>query len=201
MTPNENASVKLADDAADWVHWLDQYYARYRPMTDPAVYAALMAFRDIAEQARARGSKLIFAGNGASASIAAHGSVDFTKQGKVRSINFNEANLITAFSNDYGYDNWVARAMEAYADEGDVAVLISVSGSSPNLVQAARYARERGITVVTFTGKGSDNPLKALGDVNFWIESSAYNVVECVHMTWLTTVVDMVVGQAEYSVN
>lgn len=201
MTANENASVKSADNAAGWIVWLNQYYLRYRPMTDPAVYAALIAFRDIAEQVRNRGSKLIFAGNGASASIAAHGSVDFTKQGKVRSINFNEANLITAFSNDYGYENWVARAMEAYADEGDVAVLISVSGSSPNLVEAARYAKERGMTVVTFTGNGSDNMLKTLGDVNFWIHSSAYNVVECVHMTWLTTVVDMVVGQAEYSVN
>ena len=68
-------------------------------------------------------------------------------------------------------------------------------------MKAAEYAREQGLTVVTFSGKKPDNPLRGLGDVNFWIDSSAYNVVEAVHMLWLTTVVDMVVGQAEYSVS
>jgi D-sedoheptulose 7-phosphate isomerase len=183
-----------------WSPWLDAYYARYRPMTDPSIYPTLEAFRDLAQQVKDRGSKLMLAGNGASASVAAHGSVDFTKQGKVRAINFNEANLITAYSNDYGYENWVARAIESYGDDGDVVVLISVSGSSPNLIEAANYAKKRGMTVVTFTGKSADNPLKALGDINFWIDSGAYNVVECVHMTWLTTVVDMMIGEAEYSV-
>ena len=52
------------------------------------------------------GGQLIFAGNGASASIANHASLDFTKQGKIRSVNFNESAFITAFSNDYGYENW-----------------------------------------------------------------------------------------------
>ena len=77
----------------------------------------------------------------------------------------------------------------------------SVSGTSPNIVKAAEYAKSRGLQLVTFTGKSENNPLKALGDINFWMDSSAYNVVEAVHMMWLTTVVDMLVGQAEYSVS
>lgn len=186
---------------SDWNPWLEEYFARFRPAFDPGVYPNLVAFKEIAEDVRARGAKMMFAGNGASASISSHGAVDFTKQAKVRSVDFNEPNLITAYSNDFGYENWVARAMQSYADDGDAVVLISVSGTSPNIVAAARYARERGLKVVTFSGKSPDNPLRALGDVNFWIDSQAYNVVEAVHMLWLTTVVDMVVGQAEYSVN
>ncbi len=143
----------------------------------------------------------MFAGNGASASISSHGAVDFTKQGRVRAVDFNEPNLITALSNDYGYENWIARAIGLYADAGDAVVLTSTSGTSPNVVNAAREAKARGLTLVTFTGKAPDNPLRQAGDINFWLGSSAYNVVESTHMLWMMTVVDMLVGQAEYAVS
>jgi D-sedoheptulose 7-phosphate isomerase len=176
------------ETATDWNAWLGDYYRRYETAFAPEHRKSLRAFHDLAVGVKEAGRKLIFAGNGASASIASHGRVDFTKQAKVRSVDFNEPNLITAFSNDF-------------ADPGDVAVLISVSGRSPNIVKAAEYARDRGIPVVAFSGSAPDNPLRGLADVDFWIDSKAYNVVECVHMIWLTTVVDMVVGRAEYSVN
>lgn len=185
----------------DWNNWLNEYFSRFTPAFDPAIYKKLIAFRDLAAEVRNRNAKLIFAGNGASASISSHGRVDFTKQGMVRSLDFNEPNLITAYSNDYGYENWVARALESFAEDGDVCVFTSVSGTSPNIVKAAEYAKSRGLQLVTFTGKLETNPLKALGDINFWMDSSAYNIVEAVHMMWLTTVVDMLVGQAEYSVS
>jgi D-sedoheptulose 7-phosphate isomerase len=181
--------------------WLGAYYRRYAAAFTPDRFEKLIAFRDLAQKVKADGKKLIFAGNGASASIAAHGRVDFTKQAKVRGLDFNEPNLITAFSNDYGYENWVARALEFFIEPGDAVVLISVSGRSPNIVKAAEWARAHDVPVVGFSGSNSDNPLRALADIDFWIESRAYNVVECVHMIWLTTVVDMVVGRAEYSVN
>ncbi|MFC0408202.1 D-sedoheptulose-7-phosphate isomerase [Roseomonas elaeocarpi] len=185
----------------DWNGWLSDYYKRYTADAfDPRHFPNLIAFRDLAIKLRDNKRKMMLAGNGASASFASHGAVDFTKQGKVRAVDFNEPNLITAFSNDYGYENWVWRAMERYADPGDAAVLISVSGTSPNLVKAAEWARQNEVTVVTFTGKSEGNPLKALGDINFHLPSGAYNVVEGVHNIWLTTVVDMVVGRAEYSV-
>jgi len=187
--------------ATDWNRWVDEYYERYATAFTPDRKRALIQFRELALSVRANNKKLILAGNGASASIAAHGRVDFTKQAKVRCIDFNEPNLITAFSNDYGYENWVARAMDHFMEPGDAAVLISVSGRSPNIVKAAEYCREHGYPVVAFSGSAADNPLRKLADIDFWIESKAYNVVECVHMIWLTTVVDMVVGRAEYSVN
>ena len=96
---------------------------------------------------------------------------------------------------------WVAKAIESYALVGDVVVLISSSGRSKNLVNAAIKAKERGLTVVTFTGFSTDNPLKLNGDINFWLDSKAYNIIECTHMIWVTTVVDMIIGKAEYTVS
>ena len=63
------------------------------------------------------GKKIILVGNGGSAAMASHVAVDFTKAAGIRAINFNEADLITCFANDYGYEHWVAEALNAYADQ------------------------------------------------------------------------------------
>jgi len=55
---------------------------------------------------------------------ASHVAVDFFKAASIRAINFYEADLITCFANDYGYENWVEKALETCADEGDLAILI-----------------------------------------------------------------------------
>ena len=69
-------------------------------------------------------------GNGGSAAIASHFSVDLTKNAKVRCTNFNESDLITCFSNDYGYEKWVEKAINFYGDSGDVLIVISAGGKS-----------------------------------------------------------------------
>lgn len=150
---------------------------------------------------KSNGGKLIFAGNGASASIANHASLDFTKQGKVNSVNFNESAFITAFSNDYGYENWVQKAVEFYGKKEDLVILISSSGTSENIVNAAQYAKEKGINIITFTGFSESNPLKSIGDINFWVNSKAYNIIEGVHQLWLLSICDLIIGKTEYSVS
>ena len=65
-----------------------------------------------------RGKKVIIFGNGGSAAIANHFSVDLTKISKIRCVNFNESSLLTCFSNDYGYENWVKKTLEFHADAG-----------------------------------------------------------------------------------
>ena len=194
-----NAIGNLA--LANWDRWLDNYNARYQAAFCPKMRENLVGFYQLAVSVRERGAKLIFAGNGASASLSSHARVDFAKHGKVRTIDFNEPNLITAYSNDYGFENWLARALQTFADPGDACVFVSVSGTSPNIVAAAEYAKSQGMRIVTFTSKEADNPLKMLGDINFWIESDAYNVVETVHTMWMMTVCDMLIGDAEYSVS
>lgn len=165
---------------------------------DPDIYPRIEEFRDLALKVRDSGNKMMFAGNGASASLAEHGAVDFTKQGKVRAITFHDPNLMTCFANDFGYDYWVAKAIEHFADPGDVVVLISCSGSSPSVVNAAKFAKERGLTVVSFTGRSESNPLKQLSDLAFWVHSDAYNLIENTHGIWITAAIDLLIGNAVY---
>jgi D-sedoheptulose 7-phosphate isomerase len=180
--------------------WYDDYMGRYRSaLFDEDVYELAGEFKELLLQTKEKGGTVYFAGNGASAAIASHLAADFTKQGKVPSFTFNDPDFITCFANDFGYENWLAKALEYHAKENDVVVLISSSGNSPNVVAAAKYAREHNLPVVTFTGFSPENKLKAEGDINFWLDSKAYNIIECTHMIWMTLVVDMIVGNAEYS--
>ena len=158
--------------------------------------------KDIFLNSKDNGAKIIICGNGGSAAIASHVSVDLTKNAKIRSVNFNESDLITCFANDYGYEKWVEKAVDFYADSKDILVLISSSGKSLNMVNAAKAARNKKISrIITFTGHDKDNPLSKLGDINFWINSKAYNFVENTHQIWLLTIVDLIIGKREYLPN
>jgi D-sedoheptulose 7-phosphate isomerase len=139
------------------------------------------------------GKKVIVVGNGGSAAMASHVAVDFTKAASIRAINFNEADLITCFANDYGYENWVAKALEAYADKGDLVILISSSGKSKNILNAAEKGKEMGLSVITVSGFLSDNPLRKLGDLNLWVDSTEYNIVEMTHHVWLVAIIDYLI--------
>ena len=143
--------------------------------------------------------KVILFGNGGSAAIASHVSVDLTKNAGVRAINFNEADLLTCFSNDYGYKNVFAKSLEFYADPGDVVIIISSSGKSKNVLEAAKLIKKMNLTLFTLTGFSKSNPLKKMGHINLWVNSKGYNVVETVHQTWLLSIVDSIIGKIEYS--
>jgi D-sedoheptulose 7-phosphate isomerase len=159
----------------------------------------LDALATVLNDAHARGRKIILVGNGGSASIASHVAVDLTKVGGIRAITFNDDNLLTCFANDYGYEHWVEKALEFYSEAHDVAVLISSSGRSPNIVNGAAVARARGLRVVTMSGFDSDNPLRSAGELNFWVDSRSYNIVEMTHHIWLVAVIDKIVRDKEAS--
>ena len=147
-------------------------------------------------------SKVMIFGNGGSAAIASHVSVDLTKNAGIKSMNFNEADLITCFSNDYGFERWIEKAIDFYSDKNDVVILISSSGKSQNMINACKAAKNKKISkVITFTGHEKNNPLSLLGDINFWVESKAYNFVENTHQIWLLTICDLIIGKREYSAN
>ena len=187
-------------DLPDEKQWLSEYFERYRQsLFGSDVRLQLIELKDLIQAARDAGRKVIIAGNGGSAAIAGHCAVDFTKNAGIRCINFNEVDLITCFANDYGYERWLEKALEFYADRGDILILISSSGKSPNMVNAARYACANGLNVVTFTGFSEDNSLKKLGVLNLWVDSHAYNIVEMTHQIWLLAVCDLIIGSAEYS--
>lgn len=145
-----------------------------------------------------RNSKIIIIGNGGSAGIASHLAVDFTKAIEVRAVTFNDSSLITCFGNDYGYENWVEKAIAFYGMQDDLVILISSSGQSQNIVLGAKKAIAMGLEVVTLSGFKEDNPLKSLGTKNLYTSSSVYNIVENVHQIWLTVVVDFIREATSY---
>ena len=147
-------------------------------------------FVKILKKIKEKNKKVIFIGNGGSAAMASHASVDFTKVCKIRSINFNEADLLTCYSNDYGYENWAKEALKSYFDKKDLVVLISSSGKSKNIINAAKYCKQKNINLITFTGFDKNNPVKKLGKLNFWVDSKKYNLIEMTHHIWILMAVD-----------
>jgi D-sedoheptulose 7-phosphate isomerase len=149
------------------------------------------------ETSKKKGKILIF-GNGGSAAIASHVSVDLTKNANIRAVNFNESDLITCFSNDYGYERWIEKAVDFYADKNDTLVLISSSGKSKNMINACKAAKRKKIKVISFTGHAKNNPLSKITHLSLWINSKAYNFIENTHQIWLLTVCDLIIGKREY---
>ena len=87
----------------------------------------------------------------------------------------------------------MGKALEAYADPGDLAILISSSGKSQNILNAAEKANEMGLSVITVSGFLTDNPLRKLGDLNLWVDSTEYNIVEMTHHVWLVAIIDYLI--------
>jgi D-sedoheptulose 7-phosphate isomerase len=143
--------------------------------------------------------KVLIFGNGGSAAIASHFSVDLTKNAKLRCLNLNEASLITCFANDYGFDRWVEKAIDFYGDEGDLLIVISSSGESLNMINGVKAARKGNFhSVITLSGFSEHNSLKKLGDINLFADNKSYNFVENTHQIWLLAITDLVIGKREY---
>ena len=80
-------------------------------------------------------------------------------------------------------------------------VLISVSGESPNLVNALNYAKKNSLITLSFTGFDKKNTLRSSADYSLWVDSKSYNIVESIHTIWITLIIDLIIGKSQYSVN
>jgi D-sedoheptulose 7-phosphate isomerase len=177
-------------------NYLNDFSNIIKPNKD--VIKSLIRVRDIFLKTSKKKGKILIFGNGGSAAIASHVSVDLTKNAKIRTVNFNESDLITCFSNDYGYEKWIEKAVDFYADKNDTLVLVSSSGKSMNMINACKAAKRKKIKVISFTGHTKNNPLSKIADLSLWINSKAYNFVENTHQIWLLTVCDLIIGKREY---
>ena len=147
-----------------------------------------------ARRAHAEGNKLIFVGNGGSAAIASHMATDYSKNGGVRSLAMNDGSMLTCLGNDLGYDQVFAKQLELHARAGDLVIAISSSGRSANILNAVKAARAAGCSVITLSGFGADNPLRRLGDINFYLASDRYGFVEIGHLTICHAILDFICG-------
>ena len=125
------------------IQFLQNYLNDFSNLVKPEnnILQKLKKVKDIFVKTSKSGGKVIIFGNGGSAAIASHVAVDLTKNARIRSVNFNESDLITCFSNDYGYDRWVEKSVDFYADKKDSLVLISSSGKSMNMINACKAAK------------------------------------------------------------
>jgi D-sedoheptulose 7-phosphate isomerase len=140
-----------------------------------------------------------FVGNGASAAMASHMALDWSKNGKVRAVVHNDLASLTAYGNDLGYERVFAASLQRHARRGDLLAAISSSGNSPNIVRAIDAARETGMRVVTFSGLKPDNRSRAAGDLNFFIPAWSYGMVECAHQVLLHAWIDRFMDVREWS--
>jgi len=140
------------------------------------------------------GGKLMFIGNGASAAISSHMATDFWKTGGMRAMAFNDASGLTCIGNDFGYPHLFEKPVEMFADPGDVLVAISSSGRSENILRAVAAARDKKCLVLTLSGFEPDNPLRALGDGNFYVPVKSYGQVEVLHHSICHCLLDTIVA-------
>lgn len=153
---------------------------------------AVAGMTGMLKELRAAGGRLYLVGNGGSAGVASHAITDFLNVGKLRAMTLHEPSLITCMSNDYGYEVAFARILATLASPGDVLIAISSSGQSANIRNAAAEMRKLGGKTITLSGFKRDNPLRALGDVNIWLDSTDYGMVEIGHQFVLHNIADRI---------
>jgi D-sedoheptulose 7-phosphate isomerase len=162
--------------------------------------ADIAAIADRYEKTLREGGTLFFAGNGGSAADAQHLATEYvvryqTTRPAMRAIALTtDTSLLTACANDLGFDEIFARQVEALGEPGDLLVLHSTSGESPNVIRAAQAARARGVGVVAFLGKGG-GALKDLADATLVIPSGETARIQELHLAIEHVICDLVEGR------
>ena len=164
------------------------------------VNSILLLKKKILFSKKKSGRVFIF-GNGGSISTANHFAVDMTKNAKVETISISNDNLITCFSNDYGFEYWIENALKCYVKKNDFVIFLSVSGKSTNIINAAKYCNKVKINYFSLTGHKKNNLLNKLSKNFLWVNSMSYNMVEITHSIILFNIVDLIIGKNIYSSN
>lgn len=152
--------------------------------------AGLLSIMKILDQAKLNRNMVYVVGNGGSAAIAAHTVIDFVNVAKLRAFTLHDSSVMTCMANDFGYENSFSRMLGQLSQPGDVLVAISSSGRSMNIRNAATQVTANGGTVISLSGFARDNPLRLLGDVNIWLDSNDYGMVEVGHQFVLHNLAD-----------
>jgi D-sedoheptulose 7-phosphate isomerase len=156
--------------------------------------AGFAEWKKVAEACRTARRAIYLIGNGASASMASHFAADLAKNAHLHTEVFSDLSLVTAIANDMGYEHVFSEPLSRRAQPGDMLIAISSSGRSPNVLAAVEVARVQGVTVVTLSGMDPENPLRAAGDLNFYVPAKSYGYAETCHSSILHHWMDMFTG-------
>lgn len=160
--------------------------------------AGAATFMDWVDELKKSRKRMYIVGNGGSAAIASHAVTDFVNMAKISAFTLHDSSLLTCMTNDYGYEVAFARMLAMHAGEGDMLVAISSSGKSPNICNAVEgFRRAGGGKVLTLSGFKTDNPLRQLGDLNVWLDSDNYGIVEIGHQFVLHNLSDRIAAKLQ----
>ena len=138
-------------------------------------------WREMAVDTRQRQKTLFLIGNGASASMASHFAADLAKNAHLHTQVFSDLSLITAVSNDLGFEKVFCEPLQHSACEGDLLLAISSSGCSPNIIAAIKTARRMKLSIVSLTAMHPNNPIRSMADLNIHIKAPSYSLAETCH--------------------
>ncbi len=142
---------------------------------------AFALWTDWTVQIREQKRTIFLIGNGASASMASHVAADLAKNAHVHTEVFTDLALITAIANDLSFQEIFSEPLKRRLVPGDMVVAISSSGRSANILQAVETTRKLDGKVVSLSAMNSENPLRCLGDLNFYIPAHSYGMAETCH--------------------
>jgi D-sedoheptulose 7-phosphate isomerase len=192
----------MADDRVALVEGMLRDAARLHDRMAIEAGTAVIAAADVMLEAFGRGAKVLIFGNGGSAADAQHFACELVgrflrNRRALPAIALTpDTTTLTAIANDYGFDQVFVRQLEALGRQGDVAVAISTSGASANVLAGLQYARSRGLKTVAFTG-GSGGPVGAAADVHVNVPHDLTPRVQEVHRALIHAVCDVVERQID----
>ncbi len=144
-----------------------------------------------------KGGKIISFGNGGSMSDAMHFAEEMTgrfreDRNPLAAVSISDPAHITCTANDYGFDSIFSRYIEAHGKAGDIALAISTSGNSENILKACRIAKEKGMSIVGLTGK-TGGKLAGLADVEIRVSHNEYSDrIQEVHIIIIHILIEMI---------
>jgi D-sedoheptulose 7-phosphate isomerase len=168
--------------------WINRYLEQQKAALDSIPHDAVAKLIDRLRVALAEDRQIFVFGNGGSAANASHFITDLGKGAsdkigkRFRCLSINDnVSWITALGNDYAYEDVYVRQLENYARPGDVVIVMSVSGNSPNIVKAVDWAKQRGAYTAALVG-AKRGRLADIADQAIVIDSHHYGRVEDAHM-------------------
>lgn len=167
---------------------LEQYWRELGQAMEAMPFALLEEVADTLLQCHHRGGTVFIVGNGGSAATASHFACDLAKGTQTSGVPpfrvmplTDNMPLITAWANDVGYEHVFAQQLVTLARPGDALVVISASGNSANVLEAARAARRHGVSTIAFTG-ATGGKLRRLADLTVRVPSPSIEQVEDAHL-------------------
>jgi len=161
-------------------------------------YAGLISkAAEIISKAFRSGNKLLVFGNGGSAADAQHIAAEFVNRYLMERAPLpaialtTDSSILTSISNDYSFDDVFAKQIRALGVRGDIALGITTSGTSPNMLRAFQTSREMGLITIAFTGRDG-GPAATMVDFNFTVRTDLTPRIQEVHITLAHVICELV---------